>query len=311
MKIAINRKPHSGPWGGGNHFVRAIFDSVCKGNYVSTSLDADDIDIIFLMDPRPEGSGFGINEAISYRQTHPNSRIVQRINECDARKNTEHMDSLLLQCSSFNDYTLFVSNWMREYFKQKGWACQHSSVCYNGVNDEYLSMRKNHDVVRQKDKKIKVVTHHWSNNLLKGFDVYDFLDYLSVKRDDVEFTYIGRHRGTFKNTKCIEPLSGRALAEELSRHDIYFSGSRNDPGPNHILESLALGIPTYVHSEGGGCVEFALQGPKDKDKIFSNFVELESIIDFDNHYQNTMIPETWSHSMTNVWNVLEKISSKA
>jgi glycosyltransferase involved in cell wall biosynthesis len=47
------------------------------------------------------------------------------------------------------------------------------------------------------------------------------------------------------------------LGVELGKHDVYVSASRFDPGPNHVLESLACGLPTFVHADGGGCVEFA------------------------------------------------------
>ena len=92
-------------------------------------------------------------------------------------------------------------------------------------------------------------------------------------KDQIEFTYIGRHRGTFKNTRCIEPCTGVELSRRLQGHDVYISGSRFDPGPNHILEALAVGLPTYVHKDGGGAVEFA-----GTDHTFSNLSELEELI---------------------------------
>ena len=309
MKVAINRTPKKGPWGGGNHFVRSFFESAIKNNHnVVSNLADPDIDLIFLMDPRPDSGTFGINDSISYKNSRGSTKIIQRINECDARKNTEHMDTMLLQCSQYNDHTVFVSNWMKEYFMKKGWASKSSSIVYNGTSKECLSIRKKSVVPKPSERKLKIVTHHWSNNILKGFDVYDFIDYLCGKRDDIEFTYVGRDRGAFKNTNVIKPLSGLALAKELVRHDIYVSGSRFDPGPNHILEALALGLPTYVHANGGGAVEFCLQGPEDKSKVFNNFTDLEAIIDTDIHYQNRMHPNDWDQSMKTLWETLSKLS---
>lgn len=308
MKIAINRKPRTGPYGGGNLFIRSFFRSSEEYEHrILTTLTESDIDIIFLMDPRSEPDTFGINEAVNYCRANPGTKIVQRINECDARKNTEHMDPLLLQCSTVNHHTIFVSNWMKKYFFQKGWQCKSSSILYNGVSDEYLNLRKSDLIRKESGRKLKIVTHHWSNNLLKGFDVYDFLDYLVEKRDDIEFTYIGRHRGTFRNTRCIDPLSGLELAHEILKNDIYFTGSRNDPGPNHVLESLALGLPTYSHAEGGGAVEFTRKSQSDESKIFQNFSDIERIIDSEIHYQNTMLPRNWEFSMNSLWETLTSI----
>ena len=40
-------------------------------------------------------------------------------------------------------------------------------------------------------KCLKIVTHHWSANLMKGFDIYkDFDDLIAKKLNDIEFTYI-------------------------------------------------------------------------------------------------------------------------
>ena len=304
MKIAINRLPKPGPWGGGNHFVKAFFD-FSTDHHICTNLSDDDIDIIFMMDPRSESGGFDITAAARYRMEHSNCRLVQRINECDARKNTEHMDSILLHCSQINDHTVFVSGWAKNYFINKGWQCKKYSVHHNGVDKGFLRLRKKSDDLFTGNK-LKIVTHHWSNNLLKGFDIYNFLDYLMGKRDNIEFTYIGRHRDTFKNANCVEPLSGIGLANELLRHDIYISGSRYDPGPNHVLESLALGLPTYVHAEGGGSIEFAESSLGDA-KTFKCFDDLEKIINKDIHYQNSYIPEPWNACMTKLFHTLNEL----
>ena len=120
--------------------------------------------------------------------------------------------------------------------------------------------------------KINIVTHHWSNNRMKGFDIYEKLDKFVGENKDYTFTYIGRHLNTFKNTKIIEPLFGKELGDALGVYDVYISGSKFDPGPNHILESLACNIPTFVCEDGGGSCEFA--GKEYTYKDFEDFIEL-------------------------------------
>ncbi len=296
MKIAINRSPINGPWGGGNNFVKAIYKSVPKGISLTNEL-SDDVNIILLIDPRKEGS-FDANDAFKFASTKKSVQVIQRINECDSRKGTEHMDNLLLQCSRYNTKTIFVSEWMRNYFNSKGWTCQNQHTLINGVDDCFFEASKNSK--KENNGLINVVTHHWSNNILKGFDVYDFIDYLTTKNDNISFTYIGRERGTFKNCKVIPPLHGKSLAEELSKYDIYVSGSRNDPGPNHILESIAVGLPTYAHIEGGGAAEFV-----GKQHIYRNFSELENIIQSYKFEKNKNNVSTWSESMLRFWNIIQ------
>ena len=112
MKILINRDVVEGPWGGGNKFVRAFYEyGKANGHKVVNKFERD-IDVIFLQDPRPNELGIGINEAYAYCQMSRKTKLVQRINECDARKDTKHMDKMLRACSQVLSHTVFVSNWM-------------------------------------------------------------------------------------------------------------------------------------------------------------------------------------------------------
>jgi glycosyltransferase involved in cell wall biosynthesis len=253
MKIYINRKPINGPWGGGNLFVSALYDALPNLGYnILDDISRDTPDIIFLQSPKPdEVSRFSINEAISLKQKH-NTKIVMRVNDCDARKGTTGVDEMWQECSKYIDKTIFVSNWMMNYFLEKGWYCKNNYVVYNGVNTTHFNPQE-----KIKNGKVNIVTHHWSNNRMKGFDIYESIDRMVGLDNNYTFTYIGRELGTFKNTKVVKPLFGKSLGEELGKYDVYVSASRFDPGPNHILESLACNIPTYVHSDGGGCIEFA------------------------------------------------------
>ena len=287
MKVLVNRKVVNGPWGGGNNFVSAF----CKGlesygHKVVHDLEHD-VDCFFVVDPRPDNDCPGLAHVLQAKQEGSYSgKIIQRVNECDARKNTEHMDPMLLHCSSFIDKTIFVSDWMMQYFVGKGWKCNNNTSIHNGV-DQQVFVPGN----RQKGRLQSVVAHHWSNNIMKGFDAYEFLDYMA-KKDLIEFTYIGRHRNTFTHTRCIDPCTGVDLARRLQGHDVYISGSRFDPGPNHILEALSVGLPTYVHSDGGGAVEFA-----GSDHTFSNLSELEELILRNNYTPNEYKPISWEQSI--------------
>ena len=44
-----------------------------------------------------------------------------------------------------------------------------------------------------------------------------------------------------KNTNIIEPLSG-ILAAELKKHNIYVTGSLNEPSGNHHIEAAQCGL---------------------------------------------------------------------
>lgn len=251
MKILINRKPiYNQPWGGGNNFVKAFVNYGSLRDHKIIYTLEDDIDCIFMQDPRSSELGISANEIVKYKLENKNTIIVHRVNECDVRKGTDYMDTLLKSCSIYSDITLFVSKWAKEYHNKFGWCCKNQHVLYNGVDKEVFKPNEKID-----NGKVNIVTHHWSNNEMKGFDIYRKLDELVKVDERFTFTYIGREDGTLLNTKIVKPLFGKELGRELGKYDIYISASRFDPGPNHILEALACGIPTYAYIDGGGCLE--------------------------------------------------------
>ncbi len=286
MKVLINRKPVEGPWGGGNNFVKAFYKYLPEHGHEVFNTFVPDLDVIFVMDPRYDELGISINEAIMYKNQFPNVKIVQRINECDARKNTNDIDKMLLECSKHIDKTIFVSYWMMNYFIEKKWQCKENYVLVNGVDEFYKPREK------IKNNKVNIVTHHWSDNYMKGFDYYEMIDNLCKDREDITFTYIGRERGTFKNTKVVPPLFGEALAKELGRYDLYITASRYDPGPNHVLEAIASEIPVFAYAEGGGACEFA-----GSEFIFNSFEDLVEKINKKSYNNNKTKISSWKECM--------------
>jgi len=267
-KLLINRKPVNGPWGGGNLFVKAIIENAERHGYEIVYKLIPNIDSILMIDPRYDELGISINEIFSYKSKNPNVRVVHRVNECDARKGTNNIDVLLSKSSKITDATIFVSKWMQDYFKDS-WETKEQHVIYNGVNKSHFRIKDPDLRIYDKMPPKKIIAHHWSNNEMKGFDIYEKIDKWVEKNKDYEFIYIGRDRKTFKNAMAIEPLFGKALGDELRQGDIYVSASRFDPGPNHVIEALACEIPTYVHADGGGAVEFA-----GTDAVYGSFEEL-------------------------------------
>jgi hypothetical protein len=220
-----------------------------------------------VVDPRPEGGYDSIETIINYSRSS-GSKITIRVNECDARKGTQGLDKFLSDVSAYCDSTVFVSEWMRQYHIKQGWHCSQTSVVYNGVDRGIFHPRE-----KINNGKINLVTHHWSNNPMKGFDIYEMLDSMIRDDDRFTFTYIGRDRGTFKNTRVIQPLSGMSLGDELGKYDVYISASLHDPGPNHVIESIASAIPTLAIAGGGGACEFV-----GDDWVYNNLDELIDMI---------------------------------
>ena len=259
MKISLGSKIVDGPWGGGNFFLINLKNYLeNKGHEVVFDLCHSDIDIILFTDPRPKiysSSTISYKDIQQYKKfVNKNVVIVQRINECDERKGTNGINSLYLKSSDIANKVVFVSTWLKELYLKLGLPEEKSSVILSGSDSKIFNPSNKN--IRKIDEKFKIVTHHWSNNIFKGFKIYVHLDKLLNKKfwnDRFEFTFIGNisDEYNFENTKIMKPLSGNSLATEIKKNDIYLTASINEPSGNHHIEAAQCGLPILYYISGG------------------------------------------------------------
>lgn len=270
-----------------------------KGLQVHTSYPAPLAEVILAIDPREDELRISYKEMIEYKRVCGNHvRLVFRINECDARKGEhEVIDPLIRQLGQYADHCVFISDWLREYHFSRGFKTTGKiSVIHNGHLSQFRPIVKG-----KREGPIKIVTHHWSNNFRKGHQFYAAIDDWIKSRDDFEFTYIGRSAARFSpRVKVVGPLWGQELAAELASHDVYITGSLYDPGPNHVAEAIACGLPTYVYGEGGGGVEMA--GPS---HVFQSTREMLNILGEKNYKPNPTTVRPWEEVIEDYLNILE------
>ena len=273
MNLLVNRSVVKGPWGGGNKFVKGVFEnSKDLSVSVTTNLDTS-IDAVLMINPYPGDLGIGINEILHIKNANPKIKIVHRVNDHDFSRipYDGRNDKVNIECSKFIDGTVFVSEWVKNYYMEKGWACKNNVVIHNGVDKSIF--RSHGEKKSDHNNKINIVSHHWSTNEGKGFGIYEELDNFCKNNDDFTFTYIGRHPGKFKHSNVISPLFGLELGKELSKYDLYVSASQYESGPNHVLEALACNIPVLLTEKSGGGCEFI-----DSQNYFSDWASLRSML---------------------------------
>ena len=262
MKIAIGYDLKTNSWGGGNQFATSLaFDARLRGYEITFDLKDKDIDLILLTDPRSfnKGVSFGSLEILFYLLfKNKNAIVVHRINECDERKNTKHMNRFLRWSNYCADFTVFIATWLKDLdIYQKD---TKSCVILNGGDSKFFNHLNNSSWDGKSP--LKIVTHHWSPNYMKGFDVYKNIDNLLTNIDwgrKIEFTYIGNlPKGfKFKKTKHLKPISGKELGIELSKHHIYLSASINEPAGMHHIEGALCGLP-IIYRESGALPEYCM-----------------------------------------------------
>ena len=257
LKISFNVAPKLGPWGGGNLFIdnlRKYLES--SGNKVIFDLFETDIDIILIIDPRmlSESVIYSIKE-IDYYKTYINKscKVLHRINECDERKGTEGINQYYIKANKVADYTIFVSEWLKNIYKNAGYLSKSQDVIMSGANSDIFNDSRR--AKWKKEEPLRIVTHHRGNNYNKGFDIYQQLDkkISSDFKDQYIFTYIGNVNENIKlkSTNLISPKSGTELANEIKQNHIYLTASINEPSGNHHIEGAQCGLPILYRNSGG------------------------------------------------------------
>ncbi len=263
MKISIGSKIVEGPWGGGNLFVKNLSQYLVKnGHKVIYDLSEPDIDLILLTDPRSRkesSSSFNHIEINRYKEhVNKNVKVIQRINECDERKDTENINKFYLEASNSADHVVFVSSWLEEIYINLGMSSEKTSVILSGSNTEVFNSKQSNNL--NPGETVRLLTHHWSSHKNKGFEIYKFIDDLidtDKWKEKLEFTYIGNvsPEYEFKNSYLLKPLAGKELADEIRKHHIYVTASINEPSGNHHIEAAQCGLP-ILYVESGGIPEY-------------------------------------------------------
>jgi len=108
---------------------------------------------------------------------------------------------------------------------------------------------------------MRIVTHHWSDNPMKGFDVYEEVDRLIAVGElpGTELWVVGRWPKAieWQAARTFPPATGRELADLLRQCHVYLTASRWEPGGMHHVEGAQCGLPVLYHEDGGGIVELA------------------------------------------------------
>lgn len=258
-RVAINMRPTSAPWGGGNQWVRQITRFLPGTGYVVSFDLKSRVDCILLVDPRVGGLvRFGPEEIRSYKERFPETCCIHRINENDQRKDTGFVDRLLAQANKVADHTVFISDWLRDYHGER-WFDRNKphAVITNGADPGIFHPIGGAEF--DSSGILRIVTHHWSDNWMKGFAVYQEIDRLisDGQLPNTELWVIGRWPTEirWRAAKTFGPRRGAALGRMLRNCHVYVTASLWEPGGMHFIEGVQCGLPLLYHMDGGGIVE--------------------------------------------------------
>lgn len=260
MRIAINAKRIETPYGGGNQFANNLEDYLRARGHEVFRILAPNLDLILIVSSKSniQTTSFPPAEAEEYAVLHPNTVIVQRINSCDEARGADlGINKATLEVNRFVDYTVFVSRFIRDMFIDNGFdSCKPHEVILTGVDTRIFNTEGRS--IWSPGAKMRIVTHHWSSNFMKGFDFYERLDlHLERKpfRDLFDFCYIGNlPKGfSFKNAEVHKAQNIQELAVKLRENHVCVTGARGEAGGNHYIEAMLCGLPVlYLESGSSG-----------------------------------------------------------
>lgn len=253
MKIAINTRPHDGPWGGGNRFVLSLAEAAKERGHEVTFDLHDDTDLALIVDPRSRNPQLTFTPGALFRHIgrHPRTIAVHRINECDERKDTKTVNLRLRIANAAADHTVFIAGWMKEL---SVWLRDtSSSVILNGGDERIF--RRGSARIWSAGEPLNLVTHHWGAHAKKGWDVYRRIDDMLGRpewRGKLSMTFIGNVPADIdvKHIEIVPPLDGAALGSALAQHHAYLTASVNEPAGMHHVEGALTGLPLLYRKSG-------------------------------------------------------------
>ena len=258
--VACNMYPAFGAWGGSSVFLKQFATALRQRGFRLVFDLKTKPDVIFIIDPREDllNKSFGIKDILEFRQNNPTVKIIHRINECDKRKNTNFIDEILCDANSMADHTVFISEWLKEYFQAR-WFDRSRSNCtiYNGADVSVFHPVGGSQL--ETDGPLRLVTHHWSANPMKGFPLYKMIDDMIAngKLPGTELWIIGQWPADieWRSARTFGPVSGGKLANLLRQCHVYITASLWEPCGMHHVEGAQCGLPLLYHEDGGGIVE--------------------------------------------------------
>ncbi len=244
MKINIFLNIKSGPYGGGNQFLKALREYFIEKNIYAENVE--DADVVLF------NSHHEIKKLIKLKRKYPGKTFVHRIDGPVflIRKDNVFLDKLIYKLNDkIADASIFQSDWSKKKNYELGLKSKKfETIILNAPNSEIFN---NKNKIRfSKNRKTKIIATSWASNMSKGFETYKWLDE-NLDFSKYEMTFCGNSPVEFKNIKHIKPLPSNELAEQLKQHDIYITASKNDPCSNSLIEALHCGLPAVGLNDGG------------------------------------------------------------
>lgn len=282
FNLFINFKPdNTKAYGGGNittYYIQKYFQNRYNNFKITYELE-NNINLYLIIDPFKDNKfkKYSLEEVINHRNSNnKNRKIIIRVNDSDiTRPNLppeRSREKAIIKNSHEINYYIFNSQFIKNHYS-KFINIENSVVIYNSCDSTIFY--PNILVKNEEPIKFRIVTHHWSDNMNKGYQMYyDLWNYLK-RMTNYEFVFIGKNiPEMFKEVPVIGPYVGQELSNAIRDCQIYITDSIFDSCPNHVIEAISCGLPILFRKHEGGARELCELFPKKIGESYSNFEEL-------------------------------------
>jgi glycosyltransferase involved in cell wall biosynthesis len=242
INIFLNIK--TGPYGGGNQFLKAL-----REYFIQKNLYTDDpakADVVLF------NSHHQMRELLKFKRKYPDKVLIHRMDGPVSliRNRKEFLDTLIyLLNNKIADATVFQSEWSKNKNGELGLKTTGQECSIINAPDPTI-FNKEGKTEFDTSRKTKIIATSWATNLSKGFETYQYLD-KNLDFSKYEMTFCGNSPFKFKNINQIDPISGNELAFVLKSHDIFLTASKNDPCSNALIEAMHCNLPALALNDGG------------------------------------------------------------
>jgi len=181
MKLFVNFKPDiTKAYGGGNISVFYLIQNLADkySDFELTYELEPNTDLYLIIDPFKDRGLFkkySLDDVIAFKKIH-GGKIAIRVNDCDKTRvienNSRSREFQIMKNHTEIDLFIFNSQYIKQYYFDKFQKANISDsinykVVINGCDQKIF---KNHH--KQIDDTIRIVTHHWNNNMHKNYQLY-------------------------------------------------------------------------------------------------------------------------------------------
>ena len=234
------------PYGGGNQFMMALKKGLLKlgvevrENELDESIDAYVLNSIH----------FDVERFLEFGRNH-RLNVVHRIDGPIhlIRGYDREKDDLCFELNQrFASATVLQSAWTYQRIADMGYNPVSPVIIHNAVDSDIF--HPNGGIQFNRNRRVRLISTSWSDNPRKGGPIYRWIE-KNLDWGSYDYTFVGNVSERFERINHVPPVPSEELADMLRDHDIYITGSKNDPCSNALIEALSCGLPAIYYKDGG------------------------------------------------------------